>query len=59
MITPGGRERGAMTRGRFRHSPRRWLADRPRLTLLLIGGGALGGIVCMCLAVALVALARR
>ena len=58
MITPGGRERGA-TRGRSRQWPRQWLADRPRLTLLLIGGGALGGIVCMCLAVALVALARR
>ena len=35
------------------------LADRPRLIILLIGGVSLGGIVCMCLAVAALAYWQR
>ena len=38
---------------------RRLLGDRPRLTILLIGGAAMGGIVCMCLAVAVLAYWQR
>ena len=37
----------------------RLLGDRPRLTILLIGGVALGGIVCMCLAIAVLAYWQR
>ena len=33
--------------------------DRPRLIVLLIGGVAMGGIVCMCLAAAAVAYWQR
>ena len=51
-----GEEDGAPRR---RRGMRRWLGDRPRLVILLIGGIAMGGIVCMCLGVAAVAYWQR
>ena len=45
-------------RGQWR-SARAWLgANRPRLVILLVAAVALGGIVCMCLTVAIIIVRR-
>jgi len=55
-IEPGEGDAEALPRRRGLRGLR---GDRPRLVILLIGGVAMGGIVCMCLAVAAVAYWQR
>jgi hypothetical protein len=44
----------------LRRSARHWLSvNRPRLVILLVAAVALGGIVCMCLTVAVLIVRRN
>lgn len=49
---PGGVDRSGAAGGRTR--PRRRIS--PRMSMLLVGGAALGGVACMCALIAVLAL---